>query len=661
MNETLCINALSPPNVYVHVLSSAERLYIKFHSHYFDLYLKGQEMKQKHKQKKRKFQTIQNNLFMLKYVFKFTPLYAVTHIVVQILFALTDIVWFLLITKWLVDAVFAGEMTNVIIIAGASFAARSFMMIISAYIYEIYVPVQKEKLNKAINENLHQKAAKLDYACYSNPEFYNDYVWAASQSENKAAEVLDSLAQFIKFTVILSGTIAVVAALDAICLIFLCISTIAVFVIKILKNKLRLKKAEESRPFERKRDYVNRVFYLKDHAKEIRLGKLKNSLINDYKEANNSLKNILKKYYKKFIVMGFISDFIFFSLLMDGVFTYVLAYRTIVLKLLSPGSFAALFDGAYTVRWSFVRLAEQLTNMQERSLYIEKLRYFLEYENKIIEKEDALPIPSHIGKLCVQNVCFTYDGCSEPSLKNISMEINPREKIAIVGYNGAGKSTLIKLLTRLYDVSSGTIFYDQNDIKDYKLEEYYKNFGTVFQDHQIYAATLHENIIMDVDLENERIADSFRAMEKSGFIDKYNSLCHSERSEESLNLEPVSTINMTREFHTDGISLSGGETQKVAISRVFANENAKILILDEPSSALDPLSESNLNKSMFEAAEEKTVIFISHRLSTTKIADRIYMMEKGEIIETGSHEELMTMNGKYCEMFNRQTENYGGY
>lgn len=203
---------------------------------------------------------------------------------------------------------------------------------------------------------------------------------------------------------------------------------------------------------------------------------------------------------------------------------------------------------------------------------------------------------------------------------------------------------MIKLLMRLYDVTQGEILLGDTDIREYASEEYRKYFGVVFQDYQIFAATIGENVKMDCVQEQDEAAMR-EALRQSGFEEKLNTLARGIKT------------NLTREFDKEGINLSGGEAQKVAIARIFPR-NCNMVILDEPSSALDPISEYNVNQSMMEAAKDKTVVFISHRLSTTRNADRIIMLADGEIIEEGSHDELMKLNGKYAHMFNMQAEKY---
>jgi ATP-binding cassette subfamily B protein len=225
------------------------------------------------------------------------------------------------------------------------------------------------------------------------------------------------------------------------------------------------------------------------------------------------------------------------------------------------------------------------------------------------------------------------------------MSLKKGEKIAIVGYNGAGKTTLIKLLMRLYDPSDGQVLMNGKDIREYNLEEYKSRIGTVFQDYKMFSATIAENVVNgEYDPENDR-ETVIKALDAAGFGEKLSELENG-----------IDTM-LTREFDEKGTNLSGGEQQKVAIARVFAKP-FELIIMDEPSSALDPIAEYNLNQAILQYAADKTVIFISHRLSTTRMADRIYMFDSGVLSEYGSHEELMELNGKYAEMFNLQAENY---
>ena len=229
---------------------------------------------------------------------------------------------------------------------------------------------------------------------------------------------------------------------------------------------------------------------------------------------------------------------------------------------------------------------------------------------------------------------------------DVALTVEPGQKIALVGYNGSGKTTLVKLLLRLYDPDSGKICYHGNDIRDYQVMAYRRSVGSVFQDFKIYAASLKENVLMDV--ENGSREESYGV--EQALYDAHFTL---EDNRLSYQIETP----LTTEFEKDGINLSGGEAQKVAIARTLYRKQ-DLIIMDEPSSALDPLAEYRLNQELNEIAKDKTVIFISHRLSTVRDADCIYMMENGRIVESGTHEQLLSKGGKYAAMWKMQAGLY---
>ncbi len=270
----------------------------------------------------------------------------------------------------------------------------------------------------------------------------------------------------------------------------------------------------------------------------------------------------------------------------------------------------------------------------------------MEYVPAIKDADDAKDITEPVELLELKNVFFQYESNPKMVLKNVSMKIRKNEKIAIVGYNGAGKSTLIKLLLRLYEPVGGSINLNGRNIKDYKMESYRELFGTVFQDFRLFSVSIAENVKMDIlDKTPEEEAAIKKALDAATFTPKLEQLP-----------DGIYT-QIGKEFDDCGTLLSGGEAQKIAIARTVMHGN-EVIIMDEPSSALDPDSEYELNKLMMSATYDRTVIFISHRLSTTRMADRIYMLEEGSIIESGSHDELMKLDGKYAEMFNLQAEKY---
>ena len=332
------------------------------------------------------------------------------------------------------------------------------------------------------------------------------------------------------------------------------------------------------------------------------------------------------------------------SVLWDILFTIVLVFRIIVSGTLTIGGMLATQQAANQMRWKFSKWLYNIRCFKENSMYVDKFRNFMEKESNIKVDADAEDFNERFHLLELKDVSFTYASKTEPALKNINMTIRKNEKIALVGYNGAGKSTLIKTIMRLYEPQSGEVRINGNPATKYTVDSYRKLYGTVFQDFKLFSLSLAENVLMDEYDETKKDVVTY-ALGKANFTNKLRQMPNG-----------VMT-NITREFDEEGAILSGGEMQKVAISRTFARDY-DFIIMDEPSSALDPDSEYELNKLMMNSAYNKTVIFISHRLSTTRMADRIYMMEDGEIIEEGSHDQLMQLNGKYAEMFNMQAEKY---
>lgn len=587
---------------------------------------------------------IENNLFILKYAFKYTPLYLITSCLYPFLGAIVVFFEHTYCIKYLTDTIqYKGPFSDVVTYISV-ISVIVALKIFSGIFYTQYIELNsKEKLHKNIQMELFQKAAQIDLSCYDNPEYYNEFVWSISEATNRVDKTIEYLYKFCENMSVILTTGTLFLLLNKVGLIFVIMSFVLIFLTNIEINKLGFKMDVELKPKQRKRSYINRVFYLTDYAKEIRLNNITPKLKMDFNDTNNDISNTINKYSKKQLVLSFLNDYICNSFILDGLYMIYLLFIAVVKQSISAGTVIALLSSARGMKSNLKGISSLIPQFQQNSLYIEKMRAFLDYKEVIKNIDNAKSVPKEPSLLELKNVSFAYTEKSGEILKNISINIKPYEKIAFVGYNGAGKTTLTKLLMRLYDVSKGEILLNNVNIKNYELESYRNSFGTVFQDYQIFAANIAENVIMDEVTNNEK--DIIDALENSGFAEKLNSYKNG-----------IYTP-LTREFEENGVNISGGEAQKIAIARVFAKP-CQIIILDEPSSALDPISEYNLNQTMLDAAANKTVIFISHRLSSARMADRIYMLEKGEIIEQGSHEELMNFDGKYAEMFNLQAEKY---
>ena len=503
----------------------------------------------------------------------------------------------------------------------------------------------KPKLYRALKEQMFQKASELDLSCYDDPSYYNDFVLAVAEAESSIDRFLSMCNLMMQGLTILFTTGVFYLLTNAMGIVFVLASFVLRFLVSRVLNKLNYRVRLRVNPLERKRNYVSRVFYLNDYAKELRLHpEVGDRLEKEFDEANDEIIEVQKKVGWKRILLGFTNAYVVGDFILDGLYITYLVYQAAVLHTIPYSDAVVLFNRTGSLRRGMMNLADVIPQAQENSLYIEKIRSFLAYEPKIRNGEGE-EVPQGNAALELSGVSFRYREDLEDTLRNIKLSVKPGETIAIVGYNGAGKTTLIKLLMRLYDPTEGTIEYNGRDIRDYKPEEYRRRIGVVFQDYQMYGATLAENVIMDNREGHSDDEAIVSALTKAGFGERLATL--------PKGLE----TQITTEFDKDGVNLSGGESQKVAISRAFY-ANADILIMDEPSSALDPLAEYELNKAMETAAKGKTVFYISHRLSTTRDADRILMLENGQIVEEGTHASLLAKNGRYAGMWRVQAGRY---
>ena len=392
-------------------------------------------------------------------------------------------------------------------------------------------------------------------------------------------------------------------------------------------------------PLNRKNSYYEHLYNTPDYAKEIRISHVSDIIFDKYIENLKQIKDTHIKYNTK--ILKYIIPFNLMSGIMQPIVYGILFYQIIVLKTLSIASLAIAFSAFWALRYRIQNVIDLIMRYHQHGLYIERIRKYMEYKSDICSGFLAAP---EFKSIELKNVSFGYHS-EKTVLNNVNMVINKGEKIAIVGYNGAGKSTLVNLILHLYNPDEGIILYNGKNINEYDVNSFRLRVGVVFQDYRIFALSLAENVICDIyrnELDEDRVMN---ALKNACFEQKLYTLPNGINSE------------LTKEFYSDGINLSGGESQKIALSRIFSYPY-DLIIMDEPSAALDPQSEYELNKNIKKYAKDKTVVIISHRLSTTCDMDRIYMFENGAIVERGTHSELLEKEGKYAYIFNLQADKY---
>ncbi len=455
-------------------------------------------------------------------------------------------------------------------------------------------------------------------------------------------------AGIIPVTIMLFGKVvtiltllAVILTLDIrICLIFLMIALANLFMIAKNKRKI-VQKDKEIAEAERKRDYFAGVFEDKKYAKELRMYPILDWFLGLYAKEYDSVSTYKKaqnKSRRKNNALRILTD----TLQLLLAYVYLIVYS--LKGKISVGEFTLYLSGMAVFNNTVLDIANTVIDLKQYNEYFEPFRQFTEYLGHIGNGTKHIKDTKGIT-IEFRNVSFRYPGQSDYALKNINLKLTTNEVICIVGENGAGKTTLIKLLLRLYRVSEGEILLNGININSYETEDYFNHFSVVFQDYKLFAASLKENIILNLEDQTGEQENLKRAIEVSGTAEVL--------SEKGIN-EDASVFKL---FDETGIEFSGGESQKIAFARALYKD-APILLLDEPSSALDPLSEAKLLENLSVVSKGKLSIFISHRLTSAKICNRILVFREGELVEDGTHEQLMEQAKFYAELYRMQSGLY---
>jgi ATP-binding cassette subfamily B protein len=381
------------------------------------------------------------------------------------------------------------------------------------------------------------------------------------------------------------------------------------------------------------------------NAKEVKLFDLGGYFVQRYRALaqtfNGRQRRLIRSRYLAGFAWGSLST-------IAGSVTYLYVALQAIAGRLTIGDLTLYTTAATSVQGSIQGILGGFTAMYEHNLYLSNLFELLAKDRSIEPPADPIPLPNPLrGEIRFEHVSFRYQGAATDALRDVSFTIAAGETVAIVGRNGAGKSTMIKLMTRLYDPTEGRILLDGNDLRDYDPDQLRGVFGAMFQDYVTYQATAAENVgLGEVGMIEDRAAIT-TAIDKGG------------ASELVAGLPKGLETPLGKWFELKSSNLSGGEWQKIALSRAFMRD-ARILLLDEPTSALDAQAEFELFQRLRRLSRGKTTVYISHRFSTVRQADRILFFEQGRLVEEGTHAELMKVGGRYAKLFRLQAAAYTG-
>lgn len=596
------------------------------------------------KKPKTKVHAVRNNIYALRLVWKMCPRRVVHMALARLLYYFGWLFYSAFFMRYVINALQTGETFRAIMIfIGITIAVFASMALYNSFIQGSVKPATDAEINKKLYQKLFKKSRNVELECFENSDFYDKYTLAMKNADTRLVETVDMLFG------LLFGFIASICAfifmfqVDRLSVAFILLPIIGNFFFRILNSRIDYKRNKEMAPHNRRIDYINRIMYLKDYAKEIRLTNIFNLLKRQYTDAITGVADVTKKFVWKSAFLHWFYVMFTFTFIFEGLLIYG-AYRTLVSETMTLPQLAVLTSMMVSTTWILIGFTDSVTASFKNGLFVDYLRTFLEYEEKIPEDYDGDDPGTEIESLEFRNVSFAYK--DDVVLSNLNMKFDGGKTYALVGHNGAGKSTLIKLLLRFYDPTEGEILLNGRNIKEYNLQKYRSLFATAFQDNRMFSMSVADNVTLGEDIPaDQREQIVVDALKLSGVYDKVMSLPNG-----------IDTT-LTREFDDSGAVLSGGEFQKIVVSRAFARQ-CPIKVFDEPSSALDPIAEYKLFDNILKACRKNTLLFISHRLSSVQNADHVFLLENGQVREEGTHRELMKKKGIYADMYQKQAENY---
>jgi ATP-binding cassette, subfamily B, bacterial len=498
-----------------------------------------------------------------------------------------------------------------------------------------------DKYTRFVSVQVMKHAAELDLIAYEDPVFYDRLERARVQATDRLGmiQAIGRLVQQVITTILFSASIMFYSPW---LMLLLVAGVIPAFLGESHFAFLGYAKNFRQTPMRRQMDYLRVLGGSKEAAKELKLFRLKDFLTERFARLSDEiyrqnvglsrLKLVAGTLLSVIATLGYYSAYVF------------VIFRTLA-GAISIGTFYFLVNAIQQASSNIQQIFSTLAGIADQALFLTDLLAFFEMRPTIRSKPNALPAPRPILRgFQFRDVSFRYPGSSRLVLDRLNFQLRPGERVALIGENGQGKTTIVKLITRLYDPTEGQILLDGVDLRDYDLEDLYGEIGVIFQDFMRYEMTARENIAVG------RIEDIVR-------IDLIKSAARKSLADAVIARLPSEYEQVLgRRFET-GVDLSGGEWQKVALARAYLRD-AQLLILDEPTAALDARSEFEVFQRFAELTAGKMALFISHRFSTVRMADRIVVLENGRIAEEGSHDELASLGGRYKEMFELQAASY---
>ncbi len=531
----------------------------------------------------------------------------------------------------------------IVVLAVIQFGIYALNSLLST-IRNITQQLLQEKMTLRVQLLVMEQSAKLDLPFFEDSASYDLLRRAQQDSAMRPVMMVSTSFGLVQTAITFATMVALLINLSPILALIALVSPVPAFIADTRYGWRGYNLSRWASPLRRRMQYLTTLVTTDLYAKEVKLFRLGDYFIERFRLLANT-------YYdrqQRLVTARYIVGFLWSSITtLAGSLTYLYVAIRAVAGSLSLGDLTLYTQAASSVQSSIQGLLSGFSGMYEHNLYLNNLYELFAAASHIQSPENPRPMPSPLrGEVVFDHVSFSYPDSGFYALRNVSFKIAAGETIAVVGRNGAGKTTLIKLLCRLYDPTEGRILLDGVDIRELDLDQLRGTVAAMFQDYVAYQATASENIGLG-DLPNIQNRPVIKdAAEKGG-------------ADELLSGLPDGYDTPLGKWFDHGAQLSGGEWQKVALSRAFIRD-ARILVLDEPTSALDAQAEFELFERLRRLTEGRTAVYISHRFSTVRQADRILFLERGELVEEGTHEELMELGGRYARLFTMQASAYTG-
>ncbi len=591
---------------------------------------------------------IQTLRYALSFVWQSSPSLAVGSIIVRVIKGLLPLA-VLYLTKLLIDAVTEGlkapsqgaSLTPVTtILAGLAGAAviNAMLTVVSSLISRIHAQVVTDHMHAL----LQTKSVEVDLEYYENARYQDTLHRAQQEAPYRPTAILNALLQCFQDGISLLAMAGILWWLHWAVIPVLALTAIPYFFVRLQQSNRLFAWERERTPLERKAWYVNMLLTQATAAKEVRLFDLGPRLREWFREVRTVLRRERIALERRWAFAGLAAQIVGVAGVF-GVYSFV-AVRTFH-GLLTVGDLVMFFQAIQRASGFLEGLGWSVSNLYESNLFLTTLNEFLAIRSKLPEAVKPRPFPASLGQgITFEQVSFQYPHEERVAVRDFTFTIKPGEHVAFVGANGAGKTTLVKLLCRLYDPTSGRITIDGTDLRDYVIADVRGAVSGIFQDFVKFQFSAKDNITLGVNASEVALPLVVQAARQAGV-------------HEAIERLPKGYESLLGKLFDGGHELSIGEWQKVALARAILR-NSQILILDEPTSAMDAKAEAELFERFHELAQGRTAILISHRLSTVKMADRIFVVDRGQIVEQGTHDDLMSRQGLYASLFLTQAQHY---